>query len=196
MGGLISRAVLVVVTMFVAVVYYGSAGHVDFVESWGEGTYGLNMPPFDTLVATVAPGSPADRAGVRVGDRILLANGFQPTASARGPFAGERRTLTFAHAGVPYTVTMTAVPVPGFGFWQRAGGILALLPATVFLVVAFILAFARPSVMAWSFYIFAVGFFGTGPVFQFWSHFLDKNAFLPLSFVMSTIFGSWSVLPL
>ena len=73
---------------------------------------------------------------------------------------------------------------------------LSYLPQTIFFIVAFLLVFLRPSVMSWSFYLFAVGYFGTGPVFMYWSHLLSPAAFVVLVFVMSTVFGPWSVLPL
>jgi hypothetical protein len=50
--------------------------------------------------------------------------------------------------------------------------------------------------MSWAFYLFAVGYFGTGPAFGYWAHILSPPAYLVLSFVLSTIFGAWSVLPL
>ncbi|HEU5480968.1 MAG TPA: hypothetical protein VFU90_14075, partial [Candidatus Tumulicola sp.] len=91
---------------------------------------------------------------------------------------------------------MTAVPNRDFGIWQRIGGVLAYLPPTVFLIVAFLLVFVRPSVMTWSFYVFAVGYFGTSPAFAYWAHVLPPAAFFVLTFVLSTVFGAWSVLPL
>ncbi len=73
---------------------------------------------------------------------------------------------------------------------------LAYLPPTVFLIVAFLLVFLRPSLMSWSFYLFAVGYFGTGPVFTYWSHVLSPGSYAVLVFVLSTVFGPWSVQPL
>ncbi|HEY1869020.1 MAG TPA: hypothetical protein VGG70_12050, partial [Candidatus Cybelea sp.] len=59
-----------------------------------------------------------------------------------------------------------------------------------------LLVFLRPSIMSWSFYVFAVGYFGTSPAFMYWSHVLSPSAYLGLSFVLSTVLGPWSVLPL
>jgi hypothetical protein len=73
---------------------------------------------------------------------------------------------------------------------------LAYVPPTIFLIVAFLLVFLRPSIMSWAFYVFAVGYFGTSPVFMYWSHVLPPPAYVVLSFVLSTVFGAWSVLPL
>jgi hypothetical protein len=50
--------------------------------------------------------------------------------------------------------------------------------------------------MSWAFYLFAVGYFGTSPVFMYWAHVLSPPAYVALTFVLSTVFGPWSVLPL
>lgn len=192
----LSRALLIVVTFLLGAIYYVPIGHVDFVENWGEGTFGATVPPRSTIVAGVDPGSPADRAGVRAGDRLVENGNYEVSSIVRAPYAGERETLTFARSGVAHTVTLTAVPIPAFGIWQRIGGVLAYLPPTIFLVVAFLLVFLRPSIMSWAFYLFAVGYFGTGPVFDYWAHVLSLKAFFALSFILSTIFGPWSALPL
>jgi hypothetical protein len=192
----LSRGVLTVVTLFVVILYYAPIGHVDFVENWGEGTFGITLPLRDTTVVGVERGSPADRAGVRVGDRLTPGENYATASRVRAPYAGERETLAFEHGTRIYTVTLTARSNPRFGLWQRIGGVLAYIPPTVFLIVAFILVLLRPSIMSWSFYVFAVGYFGTSPAFMYWSHVLAPPAYLALSFVLSTVFGAWSVLPL
>lgn len=192
----LSRGLLGIVTLLVATFYYLPIGHVDFAENWGEGTFGITLQPRSPIVIGVDRGSPAARAGVRIGDRIVDQNDFEISSRIRSAYAGERETLTFAHPHTIYTVTLTAVPSPHFRLWQRIGGVLSYIPPTVFLLVAFLLVFLRPSVMSWSFYVFAVGYFGTGPVFSYWSHVLSPGAFVVLTFVLSVIFGAWSVLPL
>jgi hypothetical protein len=74
--------------------------------------------------------------------------------------------------------------------------VLAYIPPTVFLIVAFLLVFLRPSVMSWSLYVFAVGYFGTSPVFAYWAHLLSPSAYVALTFLLSVVLGAWSVLPL
>ena len=180
----------------VGALYYLPMGHVDFAENWGEGTFGATLQPRDATVAGVDPGSPAARAGIRAGDRIVTHGDYEVSSRVRAAYPGERETLTFERRGVEYTVTLTGVSNPSFGLWQRIGGVLAYLPPTVFLIVAFLLVFLRPSIMSWSFYLFAVGYFGTGPAFNYWSHVLPPQAYVALVFVLSTIFGAWSVLPL
>jgi hypothetical protein len=191
-----ARGCLIVVTLFVVALYYLPIGHVDFAEKWGEGSFGVTIPPQSRVVTGVVRGSPADRAGVRTGDLLVDRGDYEVSSRLRSPYAGERETSTFERAGVARRVTLTAVANPDFGIWQRIGGLLAILPPTVFLVVAFLLVFLRPSVMSWSLYVFAVGYFGTGPVFAYWSHVLSSPAYMVLTFLLSTVFGAWSVLPL
>lgn len=192
----LARALLILVTLLVVVVYYVPIGHVDFAESWGEGTFGIAIPAQQFIVSAVEPGSPADLVGVRGGDRLVAHGNLELPTRVRSAYPGERETLTFERGGVTRTVTVTAVPNRRFGILARIGGVLAYLPPTVFLIVAFLLVFLRPSIMSWAFYLFAVGYFGTGPVFMYWSHVLPQSAFRVLSFVLSTVFGPWSVLPL
>ena len=196
MRQMLARALLIIVTLFVVVLYYVPIGHVDFAESWGEGTFGIALPPQQLVVTTVERGSVADRAGVSAGDRLLINGNYEVPARIRSAYPGERETLRFERGGVARTVTLTAVPNRNFSILSRIGGVLAYLPPTVFLVVAFLLVFLRPSIMSWAFYLFAVGYFGTGPAFMYWSHVLSPTAYWVLSFVLSTVFGAWSVLPL
>lgn len=196
MRQVLSRGVLILVTLSVVVLYYVPIGHVDFAENWGEGTFGITLPLRATIVVGVDRGSPADRAGVRVGDDLAGGGNYEIASRVRAPYAGERETLNFERGHATYAVTLTAQSNPGFGLLQRIGGVLAYIPPTVFLAVAFLLVFLRPSIMSWSFYIFAVGYFGTSPAFMYWSHVLAPSAYLGMSFVLSTILGAWSVLPL
>ncbi|HEY6449144.1 MAG TPA: PDZ domain-containing protein [Candidatus Cybelea sp.] len=188
----LSRGLLIVVTLLVVAIYYLPMGHTDFAENWGEGSFGATLLPRDVTVVSIEPGSPADRAGLRPGDRLVEDRNYQLSSRLRAAYPGERETLTFVRHGVGHVVTLIAVPKPSFGIWQRIGGILAYIPPTIFLAVAFVLVFLRPSIMAWAFYVFAVGYFGTSPAFGYWSHVLSPAAFFALTFVFSTILGPWS----
>jgi hypothetical protein len=196
MSAYLARTLLIVVTIVVAIAYYMPAGQVDFLENWGGGTYGMLTVPNDPIVHGVIPGSPAEKAGVRSGDRITIHRRGVAWARINTPYAGDTRTIEFVRDGIARTVTLTAVAVPGFALAQRIGGILALVPPTVFLIVAFMLVFLRPSIMSWSFYIFAVGYFGTLPVLGYWSHVLPDGAFRIMAFMLLVVFGAWSALPL
>jgi hypothetical protein len=192
----LSVGFLVLVTLLVIVVYYVPIGHFDFAENWGEGTFGVTIPPRANVVIAVDRKSGGERAGIRVGDVLVDRGDLEIAPRLRSAYPGERERLTFQRGAATYTVTLVATPNASFNIWQRLGGILAYIPPTVFLVVAFLLVFLRPSIMSWSFYVFAVGYFGTSPLFMFWSHVLPPQAYVALSFVLSTVFGPWSVLPL
>jgi hypothetical protein len=50
--------------------------------------------------------------------------------------------------------------------------------------------------MTWSFYVYAVGYFSTGPVAMYYYHVLPAPAYLVLVSIMSTLFGNFAVMPL
>jgi hypothetical protein len=192
----LARGFLILVTLFVVAIYYLPIGHVDFAENWGEGTFGLTIPSRGVTVVSVERGSPADRAGIRPGDRLVDRGNLEISSRVRSAYPHERETIRLERNNVVYVAIVTGVTNPSFGFWQRIGGVLAYLPPTVFLIVAFLLVFLRPSVMSWALYVFAVGYFGTSPVFMYWSHVLSPAAYVVLTFLLATVFGPWSVLPL
>ncbi len=187
------------ITALVVVIFYAPLGHADYVGRWGDGTYGVSgARGGSVLIETVAPGSPADRAGVRVGDVLVGVKPFsEEILDIEYPHTGDRAAFTLVRpGGRTYTVTLRAVPVPGFNAWDRTTGVLGIIPATVFLIVAFSLVFMRPSIMTWSFYAVAIGYFSTSPTFEYFHALLPRALFLPLTFLLSTFFGNFAVLPL
>ena len=104
-------------------------------------------------------------------------------------------TFTFVTPHGVITRTLQAYQAQPFGIWTRLGGILAIVPATVFLVVAFMLVYFRPGAMTWMFYLFAVGYFATKPSIAFWDS-LPYPAYLSLVAVLATLFGNFAALPL
>jgi hypothetical protein len=75
-------------------------------------------------------------------------------------------------------------------------GILAILPATIFVIIAFVLVYLRPNVMTWSFYAFATGFLSTQPSLAFYQAYLSNGAYSVLAFALMTVWGNFAVLPL
>jgi hypothetical protein len=195
-----SRLVLFVLTGLVVVFFYMPLGHADYQGIWGDGTFGFDdkfKGGRDLVIHDLAPGSPAQRAGVRVGDRYVARPFSVDWLEASSPKAGDRTTIHFIRpGGFEYAVTVTATEVPNFRSWDRVTGILAIIPATIFLVVAFALVYLRPSVMTWSFYAFAVGYFSTAPTFEYFHSILPVWAFIALTFVLSTFTGNFAVMPL
>jgi hypothetical protein len=193
----VARIALALITAFVVVIFYTPLGHDDYTGRWGDGTYGVvTGRGLDFHIGVVAPQSPAWRAGIREGDLVVVpAYGVDWTALG-SPRVGERRVFTVSHNGVARRIELTAQPVPGFGSWDRWSGVLAILPATVFLIIAFVLVFLRPGVMTWSFYAYAIGYYSTAPAYQYFHSILPADWYIPLTFFLTVVCGSWAVLPL
>lgn len=193
----LARTLLMAFTAIVAIIWYGPLGHADYAGRWGDGTYGVDATrKVTSLVENVAPGSPADHAGVRVGD-VLLAKTLYDYTELVYPLESQTHTFVFRRAdGTTYRVTMTATAVPGFDSWARISGILAMIPATVFLAIGFMLVFLRPSVMTWCFYLYAIGYGSVGPAYEYYSHTLSPQWFLVMTFICSTFLGNVAVMPL
>ncbi len=195
---LIARLVLIAITALVIAIFYVPLGHADYAGVWGGGTFGVGSTrQFSLRVDAVAPGSPADLAGVRAGDTLDVTPFSKGFASLIYPRAGDRGTFTFRRPdGRAYTVTMTAVPLASFSRTVQLLGIIAILPATIFVAIAFVLVFLRPNVMTWSFYAFATGFLSTQPSMAFYQAYLSPGAFAVLTFSLTTVWGNFAVLPL
>jgi hypothetical protein len=195
---LIARLALTAITALVIAIFYVPLGHADYAGVWGGGTYGVaSERQFSVRVDAVAPGSPADIAGVRTGDTLDVTPFSKDFAALLYPRAGDHHSFAFHRPdGRAYTVTMTAVPLTSFTRTTQLLGILAIVPATIFVAIAFALVFLRPNVMTWSFYAFATGFLSTQPSMAFYQAYLPAGAFSVLAFFLTTVWGNFAVLPL
>ena len=195
---LAARLVLIAITALVIVIFYIPLGHANYAGVWGGGTYGIEATrQFSARVDRVTPRSPAAAAGVRAGDTLDVAPFSKDFPALVYPRAGDRGTFTFSRPdGSMYSATMTAVPLASFTRPTQLLGILAIIPATIFVAIAFVLVFLRPSVMTWSFYAFATGFLSTQPSMAFYQAYLSNGAFSALAFALTTVWGNFAVLPL
>ena len=193
----ISRALLVFITALVLVVFYVPVGRSDYAGTWMGGTYGADVTrSLGAYVVAVTPGSPADRAGIRVGDQLVVRSFDEGFPRFAFPRVGDRDSFLLRRPdGSVYTVRMTAVAVP-FTRTAQILGILAMLPVTIFIAIAFVLVFLRPNVMTWSFYAYATGFLSTQPSMAFYHSYLGLGEFVVLSFLLNVVWGNFAVLPL
>jgi hypothetical protein len=185
-------------TALVVLIFYVPVGRSDYAGTWKGGTYGADAGrSLGGVVDAVAPGSPADLAGIRPGDRVLVAPFSTDYPRFAFPQAGERGTFTLIRPdGSRYTVTMTAVAPSDFTRLAQVLGVLAMIPATIFVAIAFVLVFLRPNVMTWSFFAYATGFLSTQASIAFYQSYLHGFAFTLLSLLLNTVWGNFAVLPL
>ena len=191
------RVVLVLITALVVLIFYVPIGHTDYAGIWRGGTYGADATrTFAGQIVDVVAGSPADRAGIRIGDRLQVAPFSKDFPRFAFPRPGDRGSFLLRRPdGSSYAVTMTAVS-SSFTPTGRILGILALLPATIFVAIAFMLVFLRPNVMTWSFYAYATGFLSTQASMAFYYPYLSRPVYFALSFLLNTVWGNFAVLPL
>ncbi|HEY1428894.1 MAG TPA: hypothetical protein VGF18_04935, partial [Candidatus Tumulicola sp.] len=104
----LSRALLIAVTLVVVAIYYTPIGHVNFIEGWGEGTFGATSYSRTNVLGQIDHGSPADRAGIRAGDRVVDDGDVRVSSLLRAPYAGEVERFRFRHGGQVYSVTLKA----------------------------------------------------------------------------------------
>jgi hypothetical protein len=143
---------------------------------WDPGRYGEFGIRIDSpnAVQDVVPGSPADRAGIRVGDRVerpttprqrfLLCE--VPTCYIT-PWPFERINLTILRIGAPFTATLYARPLPALSPIARFLLGLKCLWLFVFVAISLILVLLRPNRMVWGFYLLAINLviiFGPPPL--------------------------------
>ncbi len=135
------------------------------------GEFGMTLAENSNSVADVVPGSPADNAGIRPGDRVdrpqtlrarlLLGSSYTfPIA----PRPGERMTVSTFRGARGTTVALQARPLAPLSEIDKTLLLLKCLWLLIFVAVAFALVLLCPSKMTWAFYAFALNL-----VLIFWS---------------------------
>ena len=182
----------VVVLLFFPPYFAGYAQH------WAAGTYGVQISRDGSVqIASVQRGSPAWQAGIRPGDRVLGALGSAQMLRLAWPRAGQVQMVRFRHSNGPVRrARVQAVPAAPVTPWEWAVTALGIAVLLVFLGIATMLVYARPGVMTWSFYAYAVGFFPTTGAMAFYSGLLPEPLMFALFFVLSTLLGNIVAMPL
>lgn len=162
-----SRSSAVRLCVIVALVgFFGTAYLPDLVRVFGYplGDWGLTIPGDGRSVATIHPGGPAARAGIRPGDRIdLSANSRRVMLQVLGQVAsapGDILRLRVIHNGHTRSVVLRSV--------REASGdapLLVLREVIWLLPVALgiLLLVLRPSPTTWGFFLFSLGAGGQPP---------------------------------
>jgi hypothetical protein len=130
------------------------------------GVYGWNTGPDGVTVTSVVPGLPADRAGIRAGDRVDFASlsllGRMNTDGPQAVAAGEPLTVRFSRAGQTHSITMNAQGDIDF----RYRNIVAITSGILVAIVGAFLLVLRPSPMTLGFLLVGVGAMSEGIIFR------------------------------
>jgi hypothetical protein len=155
------------------------------------GDFGLSLDWYPQTVDWLDPGSPADLAGIKVGDVIDRPAALQDrVALVIRPRPGERVAISVSRANAHRTVTLQARPFRPLPSTDRALLILKGIWGLTFLSVGLVLVLLRPSLMTWGFYLFALNVvlvFGPDPTY-FLSH-------IPANWVVAMLVVFWVVAP-
>lgn len=174
-GRTASRVLVVALSLFVL-----TSGVSDIVRLWHPIGWFGTLANSDFVVSHVAPGTPADRAGIRVGDRFDVPR-LRPQERwhlfpANCLDTGIRLTVGIIRDDGEHFVTMTSVQEP-MGAPERAALVVSVVTGLLFVLIGTFTILLRPSPVVWGFYLYCLG---SAP---FAYRYLDGTLKLPYSFI-------------
>ena len=121
-------------------------------EFWGPANGGWAPEPSFFKVASVLPGRPMDKAGVRAGDFLEAADGYPLNGAAnwflaRAHFQRDRPIELHVRRGEQLLVLKLVIAAPVWQTWNRAQYLPAIalqVVRSVLLLLAIIVGFSRP----------------------------------------------------
>jgi hypothetical protein len=160
-GALRYFLVAVLVLFALASVYFAASAF------WQpRGTLGITTD-YDAQIRSVAPGSPAARAGISPGDHVVLAKTpyrmrrYLSGVSA-SPRIGEKISFVLARGGTERPMELVAVPYD-LTTPERSVLLFECLASLAFIVVGAALLLLRPSVATWGFALYCLIILPTAP---------------------------------
>jgi membrane-associated protease RseP (regulator of RpoE activity) len=150
---------IVVIGLSLLLLAVSAVGLREIWHPTGTFGYGTNV---DGVVTGVSPGSPADRAGIRVGDQL---DEVAMTPQQRWDLIqipevespGTTETLSLYHSGIRRTVTIVSVAEPMTAANQTVI-VLDVLAATLFIAIGAFIVLVRPEPATWGFFVFCAGY--------------------------------------
>ena len=173
------RAFVVAMSLFVLI-----SGLSDVVRLWHPIGWFGTIANSDFYVLRVAPGTPADLAGIRAGDRFDIPR-LRPQERwylfpSNCLATGTTLSVGIIRNGLEHFVTMTSVQEP-MGILQQAALIVSQITGLLFVLIGTVTVLMRPSPVVWGFYLYCLG---TAPFFY---RYLDGTLKLPFSFMWLSI---------
>ena len=154
------------------------------------GEYGLSANSWAGYsVRHVVPGSPADKAGIRAGDRIERPHALHDrlVLTRIVPRPGEQITLSILHGANRRTVTLQARPLPPLSPTDRVLLAVDFAWLFVFVAVSFALVLLRPSIMTWGLFLFPLNLTILFMPSDLFFSYVPTNSFLALRIVEDII---------
>jgi hypothetical protein len=187
------RVLVVALTLLILAVYLPAA-----TQGWQHrASFGMRILRAETVVRAVRPGSPADRAGVVVGDRIdVAALGVARHVALMYPLPGETTTVDVIHAGTvrPVTLQATAISNPKPLDWLILG---EFVSTAAFIAVGTMLVVLRASPMTWWLWAYCVGIVPINELLEYYAFLpLPRDVFTGVWLAGRTLLGGFSVFPL
>jgi hypothetical protein len=187
------RVLVVALTLVILAVYLPAA-----TQGWQHrATFGMRILRAETVVRAIAPGSPADRAGIVVGDHVdVAALGVARHVAMMYPRPGETTTVDVIHAGAvrPVTLQATAVTDPKPLDWLILG---EFVSTAAFIAVGTMLVVLRASPMTWWLWAYCVGIVPINELLEYYAFLpLPRDVFTGAWLVGRTLLGGFSVFPL
>lgn len=171
----LSRLFAVTLSLFIF-----SSGLADAVRLWQPIGWFGTVANADFVIKGVAPRTPADLAGIRVGDRFDIQR--LPPQKRWYLFpencltSGTTLTVGVIRNGRERFVTMTSVQEP-MGVPQQTALVISQVAGLLFVLIGTFTVLARPSPVVWGFFVYCLG---SAPFFY---RYLDGTLKLPYSFI-------------
>ena len=162
------------------------SGLTDVVRLWQPIGWFGTVTNSDFVITGVAPGTPADLARIRAGDRFDIPQlppqerWYLFPQNCLAP--GITLTVGVIRNGRERLVTMTSVQEP-MGAPQQTALVISQVTGLLFVLIGLFTVLARPSPVVWGFFVYCLG---SAPFFY---RYLDGTLKLPYSFIwLSAIF--------
>lgn len=125
------------------------------------GQFGLYVDGGSNIVTELVPNSPADRAGIKIGDIVeppqtLHDRSVLDPFWSVAPRPGDRIMLSLVRGDKHRTLTLQARPLPPLDMTEKVKLVLKSIWFLVFVIVALVLVLLRPTMITWGFYLFAL----------------------------------------
>lgn len=150
-------------TIAIALALYAALSFTHLNVIWDPayyGDFGLSVNNLaGPFVDNIVPGSAADRAGIKVGDRVDRPQALRDRlvlSEFIAPRPGERMTISVLRGSQRRTLTLTARPLARLTTNDSLLIVLKHISMLVWLVVGLLLVLLRPTKMTWGFYLVAL----------------------------------------